>query len=519
MWSFYCFLLIWRTITGTKCIQDLLHQCPFPWLLQWYTVSMFMLGLFLLRTFWDVVKFDMIGYSFLTSPEIQENIDSITLTSGLSDEAKRGFHIPEWMRYLAVVVPFLSVAAFLVIAMHLFFYTNAVSKRKRDKKCEAESRDLQRVCEDHINCRVQSAARGQEPQRLGTIVSVDVNQREYSVQFDDEVSTWGGKLVAALSAFRNPIDALQKRKYKKPHWVSPNDLEVSVSNNTWHFEYENDLAVLVILMPAFFVVMGLRAENRILQVMTGDRWAHGQTMFKTWESAELAYTSMYAADLELGAAFQYLTVWAFAVLCGRYLDLSQTTRKVENRLDALIPRVNREDIVKDLDEASGEQHCSLVFAGMQGIWAYILVGIARTAGDILAAIWKANHERELAMKLQNVVLSNMGPVFGFTALLCVYNSTIVLNMSAIKHKNALGSLAAVRFVATRALLLLCEFQPIVLHAKFLRLSDYQVKLANATLLSIWCLLVALFNVASFGYKPQVVDRSVSSDYQRPLLSA
>merc|ERR1712087_338030 len=93
------------------------------------------------------------------------------------------------------------------------------------------------------------------------------------------------------------------------------------------------------------------------------------------------------------------------------------------------------------------------------------------------------------------------PVFAFSAGLCVYNSIIIFGMTVIKDESALGKWAGVKFLGTRLLPLFSQFQPLFLNwfgDKAFGLSCHQERLTNAILLSMWCLIVALFNLWSFG---------------------
>jgi len=265
------------------------------------------------------------------------------------------------------------------------------------------------------------------------------------------------------------------------------------------------------VMPAFFLVMALRAEIRVLQVMTGNRWAEVLPEHRphaSWEQVELTYGSLYITNLEAGSMFQYLTVWAFAVLCCRYLNLEHMLQQVQEKLDNISlemhpdqdPREANKEFMEKLNEANDEQHRSLVFGGLQGIWAYILVGMARSVFDITAAILKVHGWNQQAIELQRLVLTQLSPIFAFTAAMCVYNSIVIFSMKAIRDESAFGKFAAIKFAGTRALLLIAQFQPVILRRggeQLFGFSQAQQRLMNTCLLIMECLCVALFNMWSF----------------------
>lgn len=498
MWGFFVGLIIHRLVFSLERVQRRVHRLSWPWLWQWYTVTMLLLGFFLLRTFYDVVKYDICGYSFLASPLIQRNIDSIKDSQGrpLSDEEKMGLGFSTWLRWLAIATPFLSVVAFLLIAVHIWLYARCVIDKSKAQLNLKRERGLSKPCHELRDSRVRCKG------ELATIIQVDVEENllPYKVETESGVQDWVGKEELEL-VFDTPLH--------------------------WHFQAESDLALLVIIMPAFFVVMALRAEIRILEIMTGE-WAAspaGQRIFATWDEVKLTYSSLYTTDLELGSAFQFLTVWAFARLCCRHLHLGHMVREVQDRLESMSLELNRRrshsndshlkdvrgEILNKLRKASDEQQSSLVWAGMQGIWAYIFVGAVRTLFDMAEATLKTIYRNEeAAMVLQEQVLTRLGPVFAFSALLCVYNSTIIFGMTVIKDENALGKWANLKFLGTRILLLLCQFQPVILSVvgdKAFGFSCHQERLTNATLLSAECLIVAGFNFWSLG------DWRQSSSYE------
>lgn len=95
------------------------------------------------------------------------------------------------------------------------------------------------------------------------------------------------------------------------------------------------------------------------------------------------------------------------------------------------------------------------------------------------------------------LLDKYQPVFVFTAMLCIYNWTIIQRLQDIKRKEALGHNATLKFIGVRALLLVGDGQTFLLHGivgkRWLHLSDSQADLLHSVLLIPECFLVVLWN--------------------------
>lgn len=285
----------------------------------------------------------------------------------------------------------------------------------------------------------------------------------------------------------------------------------------WWMSYEMNLVLLVIAMPIVFILMAMRAEVRIWEVMTGSAWepclVDATQAQCDWKILKTLDMSMYTSDLELAGFFQYFTIWNFGVLCMHYMQ-----------------------------NAPREYRFALKWAGLQGVYLYVIFGVVRSLGNMAANV-VANvpafvQYEKLAAVWQDKALSMITPVFNVATLLCVYNMIIVSKMSDVKEKLDNANL---KFQATRFLVLVAQLQLQVLmgvtvgsklynlleghlppHAQEMiglsmwNLSPDRAKLMHATLLNFECLAVAIVNRIAW---PSTRDYSGSAGSSRQAQAA
>eukprot|EP00811_Abedinium_folium_P032396 NODE_5445_length_1769_cov_9.696102.p1 GENE.NODE_5445_length_1769_cov_9.696102~~NODE_5445_length_1769_cov_9.696102.p1 ORF type:complete len:360 (+),score=96.75 NODE_5445_length_1769_cov_9.696102:567-1646(+) len=290
--------------------------------------------------------------------------------------------------------------------------------------------------------------------------------------------------------------------------------------NFWMADPNEETALLVIIMPAPFIVMALRAELRVLEFMTGSGLPH-----VPWEARKLLLMSTYTSDLEVADCFQFVTVLAFGCLCAMYLRSNDLVLNVSGTLRAILVNTSRSRhgnlsetnshllphlnaALKNLEIATHDNVFSLRWAGLQGIWFYVIVGMIRSTCSITLVTMAMSGMKEQAATIHDVVLSKLDVAFVLVTALCIYNMMVVLSMRELKDVSALGKWASQKFLACRALLVLSQVQPTVItilaeHPELgLKFSPMQGRLLHSTLLATECLLLAVSDYIMW----RVVDR-------------
>lgn len=244
-----------------------------------------------------------------------------------------------------------------------------------------------------------------------------------------------------------------------------------------------ELTILVIITPAVFIVMAMFALVRAIQTMSGTSLA-GQA----WEDFDLWHSSTYAEDLACASGFQYVTIFAFAWLCSDLLGLKYQFNVFLTREGERMSLVQRK-----MEAARSEHEAFLFWAGFQGVWAYIFVGVLRCLINFLHATAALVGLRRSSFDL--MAWSHIDAVFMFTSLLCIYNMFIVLQIKEVKH--FLGPRATAKFLWARVLLLAVDVQHSIL--KYASdetngfFSIHQAHLLQVILLLFECLGVAVWN--------------------------
>lgn len=261
----------------------------------------------------------------------------------------------------------------------------------------------------------------------------------------------------------------------------------------WKPRARQNMVLLVIAMPTVFIVMAMRGEIRMWAVMTGSAWlpyvkleSQMENPLTNWTEVKTLQLATYTTDLELASTFQYYTVWSFGQLCASYFL-----------------------------RAPLEYRQALTWAGLQGVYFYVLIGVVRSVGDFVVTVLSESKDPGkafLAQQLQEKVLNQIGPVFTVGTMLCVYNMYIIAKMKDVTDH--LGK-ASLKFQATRVLLLVSQIQlqvligitagsklqqaieklpaPLNQTADYLHLSVYRAKLLHASLLGFECLAVIIVN--------------------------
>eukprot|EP00930_Biecheleria_cincta_P077358 TRINITY_DN6463_c0_g3_i1.p1 TRINITY_DN6463_c0_g3~~TRINITY_DN6463_c0_g3_i1.p1 ORF type:complete len:465 (-),score=92.98 TRINITY_DN6463_c0_g3_i1:46-1380(-) len=298
----------------------------------------------------------------------------------------------------------------------------------------------------------------------------------------------------------------------------------------WRMNRERFTILVVIAMPLVFILFAMRAEIRIWAVMTGSCWlpyAESRPAGVTWEKVRDAEMALYSSDIEMASFFVFITINTFARLCANYLTA-----------------------------APEEYRFTLKWAGLQGVYLYVIFGAIRSLANVIITLVVGLPQmaayKDKLLSTQAQILEKSDPVFAVATVLCVYNMIILCGMKDIKDK--LGN-ANMKFQATRILVLLAQFQMKILigltvgskiyemlmhlppkyavHVdpllKSWHLSVPRAQLMHAALLNVECLFVALFNrlawsaSADYGANEKVsareipaVDEEASQGRRSPL---
>lgn len=236
---------------------------PVAWMFQWYNLTFAGLVLLLVRTFWDIVKYDYVGFRFLSQDKIHDQIGKICDAKGLSDadcdKFREDLVIPPWLHTFSLVAPALwpfqqsrwpgfqvcGLLGFFILSMRLSYFvqTNATAKRK-----------------------VQQGEQAFPPNEDGTP--------------EDKISTDG---------------------------------------MPWKLADRMDWVVIILGTPLIFIVMAMRSLIRIWTVMTGTAFREGTA----WEDMERLEIATYQMDLELAVGFQFYACLMFGLLCTSFLQHSR----------------------------------------------------------------------------------------------------------------------------------------------------------------------------------------------------
>lgn len=259
-------------------------------------------------------------------------------------------------------------------------------------------------------------------------------------------------------------------------WRKENGTEEEKQLN-WRTSDRQELVLLVITMPAVFIIMSVRSTERMWMVM------------RSWHVGDEAITdlALFEENLELAAVCQYYTVFVFSQICVSLLEEQKGS--------------------KDMKTA-------IKFVGFQGVYAWCIIGSIHSI--ILFVIAFGGHHIDQNDPRQVAVLAKgraaektVGTIASVLSLLCTYNMLVVCKLPYMKA--ALGN-ASMKFNGTKILLLLGPNQLKILMsltvdaavmgpkkqlAGFLNLSKERAMLLHSSLLSIECLAVVILNLVSW----------------------
>mmetsp|Transcript_57056 Transcript_57056/g.123488 ORF Transcript_57056/g.123488 Transcript_57056/m.123488 type:complete len:800 (+) Transcript_57056:53-2452(+) len=462
-----------------------------------YFLTVVFLGFFLFRTFYDIVVYDWISYDFLRDQaRIQENLERVKFRneSSTMTSLSRELEIPRWMSGLAMAAPIFGMVAFVIMVIHVGVYV----LKCKEEKLAAE----------------KNAANSE----------ADINM------LDRRATVLSTKKCGVITQF-DPSDELVYKMTLddgEQNWFKAESISIILEDvNPWRVGHREDLVLLVILMPGIFIFMAMRAEIRVLQVMTCSTFRSGEV----WEDFEPLLMGTYSADLDCAAGFQYLVVYAFARLCASCFSLERMSKYVELQLAKLTNQVKElekqvqelkaeaqsshlnmgsqnstavkaaVELQKQLVKASEEHTSGLQRAGLLGVWFFICVGIVRSIIGIGAAV-ESEFYGGSGVFSRNEGLAKL--ICVVATALCIVNMILILKMADIRHPAALGEKAALKFMAARVLLMIGDGQPVAIitmsHLFGWGFSSYQAKLLHVSLLMLECLGVVIFNFFAWSQK-------------------
>jgi len=473
-----------------KCMSLTGKDVKFTPFAQWYFFAMVILILGFFHAFFNIVWYDYYEDKFLFSSDYQKRVRDN------SPKSLGSVVFPKWLKFMAIIAPIVGWVAFLINIYHVCVYTKdrSLKKLERVKKLEV------------------AVGTSGEP-LLPKILKVDdaVNVKMYPANVK-------GKILMINDDEDDPTPVEVELEDGVKSWVGWTQVEVCVEeSNPWRLLETEELTLLVIMMPGVFIVMAMQALIRILEVFSGSTWTPTSTVIdldEDWKTYVLWRRNTYLMDLDIAAAFQYVTVFAFAMLCAQYFSMAGLNRTVLNRekklslkIDKLeqdgkvdssssATRVLTSELKEELTRANEEHSYSLKWAGLQGIGFYILVGVGRCLVNIICAGMKELHEHK-ALLMQ--VLDKYQPVFISSTILCIYNWTVIQTLEDIKSEHAFGPRATFKFIAVRGLLLIGDAQANVLRyvatKSWINFTAHQADLLHVILLMIECLAVVLWNLA------------------------
>jgi len=163
------------------------------------------------------------------------------------------------------------------------------------------------------------------------------------------------------------------------------------------------------------------------------------------------------------------------------------------------------EMAAELAEANKEHKFALYWAGMQGIGAYIIVGTVRCLFHLCAAMAALFWDEAFVDEKTEQVMSRVQPVFVFTAVLCIWNWSIISQMKTLKAKGALGRKASLKFIGVRFLILVSDGDKSFMH--FLSndlkwIEERDELLLHVCVLSCTCFLVAVWNLLVWKDVPE-----------------
>eukprot|EP00929_Paragymnodinium_shiwhaense_P033933 TRINITY_DN18537_c0_g2_i1.p1 TRINITY_DN18537_c0_g2~~TRINITY_DN18537_c0_g2_i1.p1 ORF type:complete len:465 (+),score=81.01 TRINITY_DN18537_c0_g2_i1:104-1498(+) len=227
----------------------------------------------------------------------------------------------------------------------------------------------------------------------------------------------------------------------------------------WMVNDRDEMVLVLIMLPSVYSILSARSVSRMWQALTAR------------DTGAAALLDVYILDMNfaLGNLVQFACLLEFARLCHTYIS-----------------------------HGPDELKWAMKWAGLQGVFSYVLVGGLSTAGKGLVALMKVNG---MDASFVEDVSHSMEPIVSAAMLQCIYNMAIVSLMPRIQ--NALGN-AFAKFNGTRIILLCSQLQVqvlVLIHEwqgksqilQSLRMNVMRSHLIHASLLGVECLVSVMFS--------------------------
>lgn len=121
-WIFLLIMLVWKYLGNFQCVQTLFHCCcnTCGLIFQWYTWAFIGLLFALLRTVWDIIRFDYIQFAFLNPELVQQSFHRICqdLSELECTEATEKYTLTPLWRWLSLSAPVAGALAFVILSVH-----------------------------------------------------------------------------------------------------------------------------------------------------------------------------------------------------------------------------------------------------------------------------------------------------------------------------------------------------------------------------------------------------------------
>lgn len=247
----------------------------------------------------------------------------------------------------------------------------------------------------------------------------------------------------------------------------------------WMLTPRQDIVLLILAMPAVFLIMSMRSESRIWMVMRGIAKDDDE------RDTDIA---LFKENFELAAICQYYTIIAFVRLCLSFLDKGR----------------HQEDRMKE------EMKTAMTYVGFQGALGWAILGIAHSCILFVLAYshnlhWN-NEKKGHIQKAEHVV----GLFASAFSLLCTYNMIVVCKLDFVN--TGMRGNANLKFNGTKIMLLLgpnqLKFLLIFANSANVHVSSFREKLGfdesqayllHATLMCYECFVVVLLNAYAWRH--------------------
>lgn len=510
----WLFTICWHHLTTLPSVQRFLHKCPLPWLWQWYSVLLIGLAYLQGRSIWDIVVFDYLALDWLDPEAIQRQLSTL-LPSHVTDDEKKQLMMSPELRWIALFAPLASLIAFLAVCVHVALNVRFGYTLQFQAKCSKCKEWMTHTAPPNKTCSLgecRNPAKWSCTERSyfctdhkDTYTEVKVHSpanclsRRYRRCYNAFTPTWcvkcGESTATLYEKNCGTYRCEEHRELSEGDTSQPHQLQTP-----WAPAKCQSHVLFCLIMPAVFVTLALRAEIRMLTVMTGTAMLLvDNQMTTTWYQAQNLEICANTLDLAFASTFQFYTVFTFGVLVHSYMVSSKF--------------------------AGREHEEAMYYAGLQGVHLYVLFGVLQLFVFIAIAVLSRQKKDNAyyLMVLEDQVLPFLAPIILVSTFLCMYNMTIIGNLKDVRAH--LGR-ANVKFFATRSLLLISALQPQVLAGftqgswlleklrymhelgwlsaipDYVHLSVPRAKLWHSALLSIECLAVVIWNLCMWRRRPK-----------------